>query len=101
MKLEYVPTGENKADNYTREDMGNDVRLDPQCYVYLWDNFGPFQIDLMMASPANVMKNLGDHNFPDLKFFQDIGLKDVWVQIFLVRIYITWGSSTVLLQLGW
>ena len=65
LRLEYVPTGENRADKYTREDAMNDVRIDEKSFSGVWEAFGPFSFDLM-ASPANVVKDIGGKR---LKFF--------------------------------
>ena len=57
LRMQYVPTGENKADKYTREDAMNNVRIDERVFQGVWGAFGPFYFDLM-ASPANVVRNV-------------------------------------------
>ena len=63
--MQYVPTGENKADKYTREDAMNDIRIDEGVFQGVWGAFGPFSFDIM-ASPANAVKDAEGNT---LRFF--------------------------------
>ena len=56
IKLTYIPSAENAADQYTRQSRNLEATLNQQCFLRIWKKWGPFQWDLM-ASAANVRKD--------------------------------------------
>ena len=56
LTLSYIPSGENRADQYTRQSRSLEATLDQKCFLKIWKKWGPFQWDLM-ASAANVRKD--------------------------------------------
>ena len=36
LRMQYIPTGENKADEYTWEDAMNDIRIDEGAFRGVW-----------------------------------------------------------------
>ena len=65
IKLTYIPSEQNKADKYTRQNSGLEAVLRNKVFLTLWYKWGPFNWDLM-ASAANVQK---DPSGKKLKYF--------------------------------
>ena len=91
--MQYVPTGENRADKYTRKDAMDDIRLMKEYFRGCGVPLTPFSFDLM-TSPANIVK---DNEGNTLRFSQDIGLKAVKGQTFFFFLFF---SFTKYLWLG-
>ena len=56
ISVEYVPSEQNRADIYTRQNSGLEASLNRTHFLHLWNKWGPFDWDLM-ASAANVQKS--------------------------------------------
>jgi hypothetical protein len=65
LEVAFTPSKDNEADEFTREDGINDLRLKREAFLQIWMKEGPFDFDLM-ASSENVQKDLKGRR---LKFF--------------------------------
>ena len=65
LSCEYVESKLNVSDKFTRESPGLEASLTDHAFQTIWDNFGPFQWDLM-ATSVNVNK---DKEGKPLSFF--------------------------------
>lgn len=72
MWVNYVPTHINVADEPSRSEDYSDRRLRPELFLWLWDLFGPFELDWMSSCAARQFGPDGKlvpyfSRFPDLE----------------------------------
>ena len=83
MSVQYVPSEQNKADAYTRQNPGLETSLNKSHSLLLWNKWGPFEWDLM-ASTGNVQKTPSGRKLNYFSRFYDI--KTSGTDLFLQKV---------------